>query len=77
MLCNICVIYAFCLLVVLVVQAIDWKDSSPICVDGVVNPCSLTHRAAMYEYSAVSVNTQISESLVKRVLLTFHILRQF
>ena len=34
MLCYICVIYVFCLLVVLIrlsvpVQAIDWKDSSP------------------------------------------------
>ena len=43
-----CVICVFCLLVVLVrlsvpVQVIDWKDSSPKCVDGDVKPYLLTH----------------------------------
>ena len=37
MLCYISVIYVFCLLVLVrlsvPVQAIDWKDSSPKCVD--------------------------------------------
>ena len=34
-------------------QVIDWKNSSPKCVDGDIEPCSLTHDSILNHQTVV------------------------